>query len=166
MIAHESGAADSVDPFAGSYMIEALTDDIERRAAGLIERVDALGGSLEAIPFIINEIDESAWSYQERYRTGQDLLVGVNTNVEEGEARDRGDPPGRPGERARPGGAARGVPDGARRDARRARLHELREAARGSTNLLEPIGAAMRDRCTLGEVCGAMGEVFGSYQPH
>jgi methylmalonyl-CoA mutase N-terminal domain/subunit len=164
VIAHESGAADSVDPFAGSYMIEALTDDIERRADVLITRVDALGGSLEAIPFITNEIDESAWSYQERYRTGQDLLVGVNCYVEEGEARVgvlRVDPASERDQVARLA---------AFRDSRdatlvTARLDELRAAARGSANLLEPIGAAMRDRCTLGEVCGAMGEVFGSYQP-
>jgi methylmalonyl-CoA mutase N-terminal domain/subunit len=165
VIAHESGAADSVDPFAGSYMIEALTDDIERRAEVLITRVDALGGSLEAIPFITNEIDESAWSYQERYRTGQDLVVGVNCHVEEGEAPVVGtlqvDPAS---ERDQ---VARLVAFRAARDATlvAARLDELRAAARGSSNLLESIGAAMRDRCTLGEVCGAMGEVFGSYQP-
>ncbi len=83
VIAHESGAADTVDPFAGSYYVEALTDEIERRAQLLIGRVDELGGSVEAIPFITNEIDESAWGYQERYRIGQDVVVGVNEYVEE-----------------------------------------------------------------------------------
>src|ERR687895_18846 len=61
IIAHESGAADTVDPFAGSYYIEALTDEIEARATELIEKVDALGGSVNALEFITGEIDESAW---------------------------------------------------------------------------------------------------------
>jgi methylmalonyl-CoA mutase N-terminal domain/subunit len=75
--------SDTVDPFAGSYYVETLTDEIERRANTLIAKVDQLGGSLAAIPFITAEIDESAWSYQERYRTEQDIVVGVNRYVEE-----------------------------------------------------------------------------------
>ena len=72
-----------VDPFAGSYFVEALTDEIEHRARALIAKVDALGGSVEAIAFIKNEIEESAFGYHERYRTGQDIVVGVNKYVEE-----------------------------------------------------------------------------------
>ena len=83
IIAHESGAADTVDPFAGSYFVEALTDEIERRARALIERIDELGGSVEAIGFIKGEIEESAFGYHERYRTEQDIVVGVNRYVEE-----------------------------------------------------------------------------------
>ena len=166
VIAHESGAADSADPFAGSYLIESLTDEIERRADVLIARVDALGGSLEAIPFITNEIDESAWSYQERYRTGQDVVVGVNAYVDEHEPRIEGilsvDPASERDQVARLAAFKRDR-DGALVEAR---LEELGACARGSANLLVPIGAALRDRCTLGEVCGALREVFGSYQPH
>src|SRR5271165_3547845 len=83
ILAHESGVADTVDPFAGSYFVEALTDEIEARALELIERVDAMGGSVNAIEFITGEIDESAWGYQERYRIGQDIVVGVNAYKEE-----------------------------------------------------------------------------------
>src|SRR5689334_1762425 len=83
ILAHESGAADSVDPFAGSYFVEALTDEIESRALELIERIDGLGGSVKAIEFITGAIDESAWGYQERYRTGQDIVVGVNAYEED-----------------------------------------------------------------------------------
>ena len=83
IIAHESGAADTVDPFAGSYYVEALTDEIEARAHELIAKVDELGGSVNAIEFITNEIDESAWGYQERYRPKQDIVVGVNKYEEE-----------------------------------------------------------------------------------
>ncbi len=68
ILANESGAADTVDPFAGSYFIESLTDEIETRAWELIEEVDRQGGSVNAIPFITSEIDESAWGYAERYR--------------------------------------------------------------------------------------------------
>src|SRR5580700_4937487 len=83
ILAHESGAADTVDPFAGSYFVESLTDEIELRALELVGKVDALGGSVNAIQFITGEIDESAWGYQERFRIGQDIVVGVNAYQEE-----------------------------------------------------------------------------------
>ena len=81
VLAHESGVADTVDPFAGSYFVESLTDEIERRAWELIEKVDELGGSVEAIEFMQREIEESALGYHERYRSGQDIIVGVNKFV-------------------------------------------------------------------------------------
>ena len=87
IIGDESGAADTVDPFAGSYFVEALTDEIEPRALELIAKVDGLGGSVQAIDFIKNEIEESAFGYHERYRLGQDIVVGVNKFVDEGEPR-------------------------------------------------------------------------------
>src|SRR6201997_2554822 len=83
IIGYESGAADTVDPFAGSYFVEALTDEIEARARELIDKVDELGGSVQAIDFIKNEIEESAFGYHERYRIGQDIVVGVNKFVED-----------------------------------------------------------------------------------
>ena len=83
IIGYESGAADTVDPFAGSYFVEALTDEIERRAQELIDKVDELGGSVQAIDFIKNEIEESAFGYHERYRIEQDIVVGVNKFVED-----------------------------------------------------------------------------------
>src|SRR6478609_6086716 len=83
VIAFESGATDTVDPFAGSYYVEALTAEIEQRAWALIAKVDEQGGSVEAIAFIKNEIEESAFGYHERYRTAQDVVVGVNEFVED-----------------------------------------------------------------------------------
>src|SRR5215216_3191889 len=83
VIAHESGATETVDPFAGSYYVEALTAEIEKRAWALIEKVDEQGGSVDAIAFIKNEIEESAFGYHERYRTEQDVVVGVNRYVED-----------------------------------------------------------------------------------
>ncbi|HWX74963.1 MAG TPA: methylmalonyl-CoA mutase family protein [Solirubrobacteraceae bacterium] len=164
ILAHESGAADSVDPFAGSYFVEALTDEIESRALELIARVDSLGGSVQAIEFITGEIDESAWGYEERYRTGQDIVVGVNAYQEDDvEVPDllRVDPDSErlQLERLREFKAAR--------DAKlvERRLEELRSVARGSENLLPSIRQALADRCSLGEVCGAMQDVFGRYTP-
>ena len=83
IIAHESGATDTVDPFAGSFYVEALTDEIERRASELIAKVDSMGGSVNAIAFIKNEVEESAFSYHERYRLEQDIVVGVNRFVDD-----------------------------------------------------------------------------------
>ena len=84
IIAHESGAADTVDPFAGSYYVEALTDEIERRARGADRaRSTSSAARSSAIAFIKNEIEESAFGYHERYRTEQDIVVGVNKYVEE-----------------------------------------------------------------------------------
>ena len=164
IIAHESGAADTVDPFAGSYFVEALTDEIERRARTLIERVDELGGSVQAISFIKNEIEESAFGYHERYRTEQDVVVGVNRYVEddaEVEEILRVDPDAERAqvERLKAFKAGR---DQALADRR---LEELRAACRGGENLLPAIRQALKDSCSLGEVCGAMRDVFGEYQP-
>src|SRR5688572_7495691 len=78
VLAHESGAADTVDPFAGSYFVESLTDEIEKRSWELMKKVEDLGGSVNALEFMQREIEESASSYHERYRTGQDIIVGVN----------------------------------------------------------------------------------------
>ena len=96
VIAHESGATDTVDPFAGSLLRRgADRRDRGRARSELIDRVDQLGGSVNAIEFIIGEIDESAWGYQERYRTEQDVVVGVN-KLRRGRRRGRGDPARRP----------------------------------------------------------------------
>jgi methylmalonyl-CoA mutase, N-terminal domain len=165
VIAHESGATDTVDPFAGSYYVEALTDEVEARASELIAKVDELGGSVNAIEFITGEIDESAWGYQERYRIEQDVVVGVNRYVDDKEIEVpdllRVDPES---ERAQ---LERLKAFKADRDQElvQRRLEELREVARGSDNLLPAIKQALRDRASMGEVCGAMQDVFGAYTP-
>jgi len=164
ILAHESGATDTVDPFAGSYFVESLTDEIEARANELIAKVDALGGSVHAIEFITGEIDESAWGYQERYRIGQDIVVGVNAYQEDGiEVPDllRVDPESEREQLERLK-AFKDDRDGALVERR---LGELRDVARGSENLLPAIRQALKDRCSMGEVCAAMQNVFGKYTP-
>jgi methylmalonyl-CoA mutase N-terminal domain/subunit len=163
VIAHESGAADTVDPFAGSYLVESLTDEIERRAWELIDKVQELGGSTQALEFIQRDIEESAASYHERYRTGQDIVVGVNKYVTD-QVDDvdilKVDPEAerRQTERLSAFKAAR---DQAKVDAK---LDELRQVAGGEGNLLPPIREALREHASIGEVCGAMRDVFGEYR--
>jgi methylmalonyl-CoA mutase N-terminal domain/subunit len=164
ILAFESGAADIVDPFAGSYFVEALTDEVERRAAELIAKVDELGGAVAAIDFIKAEIEESAFGYHERYRTEQDIVVGVNRFVEDDvEVPEimRVDPAA---EREQ---VARLAAFKQNRDTALVaeRLEQVRDAARGTGNMLPPLRRALKERCTLGEVCGAMRDVFGRYQP-
>ncbi len=164
ILAYESGAADTVDPFAGSYFVESLTDEIEARANELIAKVDALGGSVNAIQFITGEIDESAWGYQERYRIGQDIVVGVNKFEEDDvEVPDllRVDPES---EREQVG-RLKAFKQNRDQELVQKRLEQLRETARGEENLLPAIRRALKDRCSIGEVCGAMQDVFGKYAP-
>jgi methylmalonyl-CoA mutase, N-terminal domain len=162
ILAHESGAADTADPFAGSYFVEALTDEIEAGAQALIDRVEELGGSVESIPFIRAEVEESAWGYEERYNQKQDIVVGVNEyvtdRIDEVEIL-RVDPETEREQvdRLKKFKAERD------QDAVRGRLDELREACGGKANLLEPMRAALRDRASIGEVCGVMREEFGEY---
>jgi len=162
ILAHESGAADSVDPFAGSYFVESLTDQIAVGAQGLIDKVEELGGSVQCIPFMRAEVEESAWGYEERYTQKQDIVVGVNEyvtdTIDEVEVL-RVDPESEREqvERLKKFKADR---DG---DAVQKRLEELREVAKGEGNLLGPIRAALKDRASLGEVCGVMREEFGEY---
>jgi methylmalonyl-CoA mutase N-terminal domain/subunit len=164
IIGHESGAADTVDPFAGSYFVEALTDEIDTSASALIAKIDELGGSIHAIDFMKNEIEESAFGYHERYRLAQDIVVGVNKFVEDSpEIPDilRVDPESerQQVERLKAFKAERDV------SLVEQRLEEIRSAAHGTENLLPVLRQALKDRCSMGEVCGAMRDVFGEYQP-
>jgi methylmalonyl-CoA mutase N-terminal domain/subunit len=163
VLAHESGAADTVDPFAGSYFVESLTDEIETRAWELIGRVEELGGSVEALEFMQREIEASALSYHERYRSGQDIVVGVNRYVTD-QVDDvdilRVEPESEQRQLARLAAFKQ------RRDraAVEERLEALRDVARGEGNLLHPIRAALAANASIGEVCGAMRDVFGEYR--
>jgi methylmalonyl-CoA mutase N-terminal domain/subunit len=163
VLAHESGAADTVDPFAGSYFIEALTDEIEGRSWELIDKVEEMGGSVQALEFMQREIEESAASYHERYRSGQDIIVGVNKYVSD-QVDDveilKVDPESEERQLKRLAEFKRN------RDAEELeqKLEDLRETARGDGNLLHPIREALRSGASIGEVCGAMRDVFGEYR--
>jgi len=160
---HESGAADTVDPFAGSYFVESLTDEIEARAGELMDKVEELGGSVEAIDFIRAEVEESAFGYHERYRIVQDVVVGVNRYVtEDVEMPDilKVDPESEREQVER----LKAFKEDRDHEALGKRLEDLREASRGDGNLLHPIRAALGERATIGEVSGVMREEYGEYR--
>ncbi len=164
IIGYESGAADTVDPFAGSYFVEALTEEIETSSRELIAKIDELGGSIQAIDFMKNEIEESAFGYHERYRIGQDIVVGVNKFVEDDpEVPDilRVDPESERQQVERLKAFKANRDDGIVQK----RLEEVGAVARGTDNLMPVLRQALKERCTLGEVCAAMRDVFGDYQP-
>src|SRR5215216_3016027 len=163
VLAHESGAADTVDPFAGSYFVESLTDEIELRAKELMEKVEELGGSVEALEFMQREIEESAMSYHERAKSGQDVIVGVNKFVTD-QVDDvdilKVDPEAEQRQLAR----LKAFKENRDQAEVKAKLDSLRDVARGEGNLLHPIRAALKANASIGEVCGAMREVFGEYK--
>jgi methylmalonyl-CoA mutase, N-terminal domain len=163
VLAHESGVADTVDPFAGSYFVESLTDEIEARSWELIGKVEEMGGSVEALEFMQREIEESALSYHERYKSGQDIVVGVNKYVTD-QVDDvdilRVDPESERRQLTR----LKAFKEARDQAGVEARLEALRDVARGEGNLLAPIRAALAADASIGEVCGAMRDVFGEYK--
>jgi methylmalonyl-CoA mutase N-terminal domain/subunit len=163
VLAYESGVAETVDPFAGSYFVESLTDEVEARAWELMDKVEELGGSVEALEFMQREIEESAHSYHERYHSGQDIIVGVNKFVTD-QVDDvdilKVDPESEQRQLAR----LKAFKENRDHAAVEARLESLRDVARGDGNLLHPIRAALATDASIGEVCGAMRDVFGEYK--
>jgi methylmalonyl-CoA mutase N-terminal domain/subunit len=164
LLAHEAGVTDTADPLGGSFFIEALTDELEAQARELIERVDELGGAVAAIEqgFVQREIEDAAFRYTSEVESGERVIVGVNrfaeAEVEEVELH-RLDPAGE--ERQ----VQRTLRVRAERDAAAAAasLEEVRRVAGGEGNLLPPMREALRSGCTVGEICNALREVFGTF---
>src|SRR4051812_11030782 len=165
IIACESGVANTVDPVGGATEIEAQTDRIERDARALLDRIDALGGTLAAIEsgFIQREIQDAAYAAQQRIDTGESVVVGVNRHAGDSETRIatlRIDPEieARQVERVR---RVRATRDGA---AWQAAIDGVTSAARGHDNLVPPIIRAVEARATVGEISDAMRAVFGEHR--
>ncbi|RPI87174.1 MAG: methylmalonyl-CoA mutase, partial [Chloroflexi bacterium] len=166
VIAFESGAADTVDPMGGSYAIEAMTDEIERRAEEYIRKIDDMGGALAAIErgYIQAEIQEAAYQYQKSIETKEQIVVGVNA------FQDR-----------EPVELERLQVDPAIEQAQCARLKSLREqrdptrtaellarlekTARSSENMMPLFVECVENHITLGEICGVLRTVWGEYEP-
>ena len=163
VLAYESGVAETVDPFAGSYFVESLTDEVEARSWELMGKVEEIGGSVEALEFMQREIEESAHSYHERQRSGQDIIVGVNKFVTD-QVDDvdilKVDPESEQRQLAR----LKAFKENRDQATVAAKLEDLRNVARGDGNLLHPIRAALAADASLGEVCNAMRDVFGEYK--
>ncbi|NUQ85583.1 MAG: methylmalonyl-CoA mutase family protein [Anaerolineales bacterium] len=164
ILAHESGVADSVDPLAGSYLIEYLTDEIERRAEEYIAKIDEMGGALQAIEkgFMQNEIQNAAYAAQQAIERKEQIVVGVNEfQVDEELTLERlkVDPAIELGQRERLKKL---------RETRDQRLVEkllgkLKSAASGEENLMPLFIECVENDVTLGEICGALRGVWGEY---
>lgn len=168
IIAYESGCADTVDPLAGSYAVENLTDDLERKAHGYIEEVDKLGGAIRAIEigYFQREIHRAAYNSQRSVEAGDRIIVGINHFVEEEDEENvpnllHVDPEL---EGAQVEGLAR-----LRQERDNVRVEEtleaVREAARGPENLMPFVMEAVDAESTLGEISDALRDVWGSYNP-
>ena len=164
VLAHEAGTTDTADPLGGSYFVEALTDEIEERAWELIERVDELGGAVTAIEqgFVQREIEDAAFRWTSGVESGERVIVGVNRFEEAEEQKvelHRLDPAAEQRQLER---TARVRTDRSP-EAAEATLAEVRRVAEGEGNLLVPMREALRARCTIGEICGALRELWGTY---
>jgi methylmalonyl-CoA mutase, N-terminal domain len=164
ILATEAGTTDTADPLGGSYFVEALTEELEERARELIVRVDELGGAVAAIEqgFVQAEIEASAFRYQADVESGDRVVVGVNAFAEDSAQRVEllhVDPEIERRQRARTAEFR------ARRDDEVSMrgLDEVRRVAAGDENLLPPMREALRAGCTVGEICGALRELWGTY---
>src|SRR2546421_3474285 len=165
IIAHETNVAGVADPMGGSYLVEALTRELDAGATALIEEVDRRGGAIAAIEtgFTQEAIQESAYHFQRAVEEGRRVVVGVN-RFQGGEEAVEIVKIGPRHERDQVEGLKRLR---AERDsaAVESRLAEVRRAAEGSHNLLPPMRAALQAYATIGEVCGVLRDVFGEYRP-
>jgi methylmalonyl-CoA mutase N-terminal domain/subunit len=166
VIAHESGVAETIDPLAGSYIVEYLTDEIEQRAEDYISKIDALGGALKAIEqgYMQGEIQEAAYQTQRAIEQGEQIVVGVNAfQVNEHIELER--------LKLDPAIESRQV---ARLKAYKQKrgtvrvgelLHQLETAAQGTDNLMPLFIELVEQGITLGEICTVLRRVWGEYQP-
>ena len=164
IIAHETGVTNTVDPLGGSYFVETLTNEVERGAWEYIEKIDAMGGMVAAIErsYPQREIAEASYRYQMEVDKKEKIVVGVNSYVTEEKPLDilqiDETVPRRQAERLNKLRADRSSDEVARR------LTALRNAAQGSENLMPFIYDAVKSYATLGEMCDAMKDVFGTYE--
>jgi len=166
VIAYESGAGDSADPFGGSYYIENLTNALEKSAQEYLGRIEDLGGAIAAIEsgYIQREIQEASYAYQKAIDDGEKVIVGVNRFVEEGEQPAILFRPNPASEKAQ---IERLNKVRAERDdaAVKASLSALTKACRGDDELIGPIAEAVKTYASVGEISDAMRDVFGEYTP-
>ena len=166
IIANESGVADSVDPLAGSYLVEQLTDEIEQGVLAYIQKVDEMGGALEAIElgYIQNEIQDAAYRYQKAVESGQEIIVGVNVyQIDENmELETMKVDPAIEAARRQELEALRARRDEARVNALRSQLDI---AVRSEDNLVPLFIECVENDMTLGEICNTLRAVWGEYQP-
>jgi len=165
VIAYETGVSDTVDPLAGSYYVEYLTDQVEARAQDYLDQIDRLGGAVAAIEkgFIQKEIGASAYRFQQEIESSERVVVGLNKfQIKEEKLRDllKMDPTVGEKQVARLKELKSTRDNGAVKQA----LAELKTAAAGEANLMPPILKAVKSLATLGEICDTLRSVFGEYE--
>ncbi|HWM39458.1 MAG TPA: methylmalonyl-CoA mutase family protein, partial [Streptomyces sp.] len=166
VLAHETDVTATVDPFAGSYAVESMTDEVEAAAVALMEQVEERGGAVSAIEqgFQKNEIERSAYAIARETESGERVVVGVNRyqrSEEDPYEPLRVDPAIEQQQRERLARLRAEREQGAVDAA----LAHLRKAAAGTDNVLPPMKEALRVRATVGEVCDTLREVWGAYVP-
>ncbi|AXG07406.1 methylmalonyl-CoA mutase [Haloplanus rubicundus] len=166
ILAHESGAADTIDPLAGSYYVESLTDELEREAFDVLDEIDERGGMLDAVKsqWVQGQIQDVAFDRQQEIEEGERIIVGVNEYRVEEEPEVDLEEVTEEDERRQ---IDRLETVRAERDdeAVDAALAALRETARGDDNLLPPIVDAVKAYATVGEISNVLRDEFGEYQP-
>jgi methylmalonyl-CoA mutase N-terminal domain/subunit len=166
VIAYESGVTETVDPLAGSYYVEWLTDEVERLAVEYIDRIDEMGGAVAAIEagYMQEEIEQAAYEFAKGVDSGEKVVVGVN-RFAEAESTEPDVFPIDPALQQSQIDGVRAIR--ARRDRGQvdALLANVEAAARGTQNLLVPMRAALKAEATLGEVSDVLRGVFGEYRP-
>jgi methylmalonyl-CoA mutase N-terminal domain/subunit len=164
IIAHESGVTNTVDPLGGAYFVETLTNDVERGAWDYIEKIDAMGGMVSAIEraYPQREIAEAAYRYQMAVDRKEKIIVGVNDYVAEEQPLDILQIDETVAHKQAE--HLRKLRDERSSDEAKRRLTALRKAAEGNENLMPFIYDAVKAYATLGEICDAMREVFGTYE--
>jgi len=165
IIAHESGVADTIDPFAGSYYIEQLTDSIELTAEELISKIEQTGGVVACIEdgFIKRQIEQAAYDYQKEIESGERVIVGVNAfQIDEEEKPEllRVDPAVETAQIS----SLQGVREQRNQEEVETTLTALKQAAESDSNLMEPIIDAVRAYASLGEICTVLRGIFGEYR--
>ncbi|MEW5829692.1 MAG: methylmalonyl-CoA mutase family protein, partial [Chloroflexota bacterium] len=164
VIAHESGVADSIDPLAGSYLVEYLTDEIEKGASDYIARIDEMGGALRAIErgYVQNEIQDAAYAAQKAIEKGEQMVVGVNRfQVEESLTLERlqVDPAIELGQREK----LKRLRENRDQRVVDEMLARLKTAAQGTENLMPLFVECVENHITLGEICNTLRGVWGEY---
>jgi methylmalonyl-CoA mutase N-terminal domain/subunit len=165
IVAYESGAPDTVDPLAGSFFVEQLTNEVEEKAWQLIEKIDAMGGSVSAIEqgFIQNEIARSAYEYQRKIETGEKIIVGVNKFQLQGEAAI---PVFRIDDSIRDQQIQKIKTLKETRNKKKADLclEAIRQKAVDEENLMPAVIEAVENYCTLGEIADVLRKIYGEYK--
>ena len=162
ILAAESGVTRTVDPLGGSYYVEALTDEIERRARAYIEEIERLGGAAAAVSYMQDEIHRAAYRFQMEIESGERSVVGVNAHVEE-ERPLRMELPDYTALEALQVGRLRALRAEREGTAAAAALERVRTAARGDDNLVPVMVDAVKARVTLGEISDALREAWGTF---